>query len=653
MGWRCVVRLGEVVVESVQLAPGADPDTDPPLPVLLEARWTDELDTDQHTWPLVQGPSTARLALLMADAADAADITADTTVSVEFYRQAADVDPVATFHGRASAPNITPHDLGVVVEVTCADYLTDLAAVTIGSVAYPAETTDLRMGRMFAAAGETMPEEWSEDWQEWRDFPTSATSGPGLDGAWPTLAARAASATSLLAEAQAVLADSVWVPWQFITEGLSTWRDPIQYELRPNITDGELDPILPWQIVRLDPEVLANAPLRFVRDGDTWTALPAEEDPEVLEVLVPASVTDWSATWSRRVVADVNTVDVVLADETIRRSTNLQAGQVRVTDRVETTLTGGWHSFIAQNSPGDPGTLLGNFLLPDRLDLPGSSWEADRFTVLLDEAQAPADWWPGELREVRTLSSIQARHNPEGRTWWTGVVAFREVSVAGGECRVEVGLLPRPITAREWFGYPFTSIDIGELPTVEANRAGGAPSFENGLTEGWVGASVVAVQLDAGVPGAGAYVGRFTFATTSAVGPRQEFGAPAAPGEVWTAVVWLRSRVGARFLRSRLRFVTSTGTTAGVVDSAGVQAPSSGPFVARWVTATAPAGAVEVEVNFVATSGAVGDQVEVAAAMLVPGAVVPTEYVDASMATPTFANVDPALTISDAAQIRS
>lgn len=656
--WRCVARVGELVVSSVQLAEDADPDTDPELPQLAEVRWTDELTADQHTWPLTQGPSTAKLVLLLDSAADAAAITASTTVAVELYRQDADTVPVATFHGRASDPVITPHELGVMVELTCGDYLSDLAADTVGASDYPSETTEDRVHRLFDAVGQPRPKEWLEASGVWVSLPDSYTSGKGPEGVWPMLAARSASATSLLAEAQATLAHSVWRTWQVITEGLSRFRDPQMYELRPHLTDGELDPTIPWQVVELDPELEANAPLRLVLSDRVWTAEVADDDPDVMDVLVPAEYTSWDATWARRTVSDVNTVDVVLADQSVVRSTTLEPGERRVTDRRETQLTGAYHpdavTAFGASVVGDPAKHLGDFLLPDRLDTPGSSWEADRFTVELDRAGAPADWWPGELREVRTVSGVQPRHSPEGRSWWTGVVAFREVSIAGGECRVELGLLPRPLVARTGFDEPFRSVAFSSLPTHPlANRMVGPGTFDGGVTTGWLGGPVAAVELDPGLPGVDGWVGRYTINTTGGFNGYQSEGGPAAPGEVWTAVVWVRNRPGSsRSLRARVRFRSSTGSSTGSLDSTGDPAPPSGPFVRLWATLTAPAATAEVEAVAVATSGAVGDEFDVAAAMVVPGDVVPTEYVDATDATVTFANIDPSITLADMAQVR-
>lgn len=434
--WHLDLTVGDLVFPVTQWAPEDGP-TGLALPQVLEVRWTDELEAEEsRTWPVFTGPSTAQVVILMAEAADAAAITATTPVWMRLYTDPADEHPRAWFHGTASDPIIRPHDLGVTVTITCGDWLADLGQDTVGSSDWPAENTEDRFDRMFTAVGRVVP--WL--------VPDAANHR------WPDLAARPAGAVSLLAEAQSTIRQSV------ISGGPSGIYQGVG-EVRPNLyewPDGDKqfpptldvpDPVMPYTVDELSNEAETMAPgiIRLV-EGVYRAVFPADATvwPNHNPV-IPADATNFDATWGRRSSSDVNTLDVVWdGGKKVTRTTNKQAGEARVTERVEAPYL----------TTANDAAALGTALLPARPDTPGAAWEAERFTVQL--RLAPEGWFPVDLRQVAIVDGIQAQHHPEGRSWWAGVVAFREVTISGGEVEVELGLIGRGIVLA-----PLDSIAIG------------------------------------------------------------------------------------------------------------------------------------------------------------------------------------------------
>lgn len=426
--WKVAVALGDLTLEAVQ-NPGG---TATGLPQLLEVRVTDELDPQARTFPRRQEPSTAQVVLLMAEASEAAFISAATPVVIDFHRQAeSTATPTSRFAGRASDPVIVPHDRGVLVTVTCTDYLPDLAQHTVGDANWPQEVTDARLQRMFDAVGITGP------------FLSAHT--PGVQE-WSTHAARTPSPVSLLALAQDTLGESVRTTF-------TTPNQKAMYELRPTLSVvGEF---VGWIVVQLAENPVSSAPLRLVLQDGVWAVDPDQGTSDPIHLTgskrIPADITSFDATWSRG-VGEVNSLDVALADGTLYRRSAVLAGEAVVGSRLETTLVN------AQEAK-----RLADYLIPKGAAVAAARWTADRFTVLLDVADENGPrvedwWWPGELRDVRAVTRLDPRHDPEAQGWWVGVITSREWSCKDGECRVVVGMEPMAMEAGP------SSIRISSLP---------------------------------------------------------------------------------------------------------------------------------------------------------------------------------------------
>lgn len=330
---------------------------------------------------------------------------------------------LAVFYGRADRPRLTPHGLGVLVTVPLTDYLADLAAYTVGGVDWPREDAwslgwvphdptppTTRLVRAFREAGVPDPAP---------RFAPVLTAFETVE--WPQVDARGKSPTNLLAVAQDTLV---------AVATRTTMARVRRYlmELRPNLVDGGvLDAVLPWVGVQLDREIAAPLVWQL---SPTGTELLPNTDPMAHHRMIPAAATSWDATWERHPDGVVNTVDVVLADDTVVSAS--REGDPRVVNRVDTELV-----TVAA------GADLATYLLPDPSQAAVPGWAADRFTVLMD--YTPRGWWPGQLRTAMAVTGIHPAYNPDGTDTWTGVVVSQETDIRDGSCEVTVMLDPAPM----------------------------------------------------------------------------------------------------------------------------------------------------------------------------------------------------------------
>lgn len=436
--WRVTVDLGDLSLEAE--GPTADdPDTDPALPVLLGVRWTETLATDGALWPVGREVSTGTLTILFETAAEAEAITAATTVTVRFYSDTADTDPSTAFYGRASDPSLTVHERGVVASVVITDYLADLAELTAGTYDYPTEDHGTRLIRVFDDVGVTLQTQ-DQTTGAWSDFDNSPNQAW-----WATLAARTASATSVLAYATDVLS---WAVVHSVIVVPITLERLYMDELVP-VVDESTGALLGFGLRNLERDVPARAPGVLVDDAGVWRIeWPDASDP-LGSYVIDANDVLFSATWTRNRALDTDRVEVVRSNQAVVQASLDDA--VPITARVETTIT--------NNADADDTLAM---LLPD--DRPASTWQADKFTALLDDA-APAGWYPADLRTLVTLHGIEPRHNPTDSPWYHGVVWARELVLEGRDARVDVTLLPArnvaPYAAvvSAYYNVTFTELD--------------------------------------------------------------------------------------------------------------------------------------------------------------------------------------------------
>lgn len=385
MTWRLEVTLGDLELEAVPRDPT---DTPPALPALLHASWFDSL-VDDGGWPAIQEVSTGQLRVAFDTAAEAAAVDATTPVSMRLYRGDPADTLVAWFAGRTTDPEIEPWEgdqTGVVATFGLADYLADLAEHTRGDEFYPQHNVMLRIDRMFTDAGLIPP----------------VIPAPYGASAF-TLAARDPSPASLLE-----LAQEAYGSGMFKENALDPDEAAVLFELRPNVDAATFQP---------DPD-------------EPWTQTVLTRTTDSVPESIDATSIEFGGRWQRSKFSDVNTVHVTTPDGGVVRVNNRDDDDRRVLYRRESQLL----------SAGTTARILARYLLPDPTYIPG--WEADTFTIHPD--RIGDDWWPGTLRDVRQLTNLQTRHNPDGTSTWTGVVTALETIVDSGRLTVALNLSSRP-----------------------------------------------------------------------------------------------------------------------------------------------------------------------------------------------------------------
>lgn len=402
-----------------------DPEFEPTLPCLYSVQWSHELDLDSDdAWPVPDALTTATVTVLVAAASDAASWDSSTVVHLEFLADEPAATVVDSFSGRGSFPTIQPHPLGALITITVVSYLLDLDGFTTGGAAMPAEEVDARLNREV---------------------------GWGLGGNWMDLAARPANPVTLLELIRETLsyglAGSSGVP------PLPTDWD--QQQLVANVdAAGALDPVFPWGISELARSTFSSGPLVLRENPDdpgTWELWADPDEPATADVVIDANDVYLDAQWSRGIGRSVNTVHVIMADDSIQSASNVAAGEPVVAYTIETELTN-----------ATEGAGLAAFLLPDGDGEP-SPWEASGFTVDLDAT--PDGWYPRPLRDVMALGRIPRHYHPEALTYFLGVVARTELAVAQGHATVTVTLERRRILSPG----PPTVLTIDEVPqTIES-----------------------------------------------------------------------------------------------------------------------------------------------------------------------------------------
>lgn len=408
--WQVRARIGSDVFTQDR-----DLEEEPVLPSLYSVSWSHELDLDsEEAWPVPDALTTASVQLLMATAADAAAWDPTTVVHLEFLADGLTVSD--SFSGRGSFPVIEPHDLGVLVTISVVSYLMDLDAYLTGGVAMPAEEVDARLNREV---------------------------GFGLGGTWMDLVARDPNPVSILTLARDTLG------YGAVEAGFGPTLHWELYQLTAEVdAAGDLDPLFPWGVAQLETDIYSPAPLQLRPNPDapgTWELWADPDDVATQANVVDALEVEFNARWSRGIGRSVNTVHVVMADDTIQSASNWTEGAV-VAYTVETELA----------TPAE-GLALAQLLLPAGDGEP-SPWEADAFTVLLDHT--PDGWYPPPLREVLALGRLERRHHPEGLTYFVGLVSRVEFSATQGTATVQVQLQSRRVLAP---GAP-TGITIDDVP---------------------------------------------------------------------------------------------------------------------------------------------------------------------------------------------
>lgn len=556
--WRVQLTVGSLVVEG-----SSTDDEDTPLPLVSHATWTDALEDG---WGARQAVSTGTITLAMATAEDAAVIQRGAPVVVDVFTGAPEV-LAARFAGRCSDPEITPHDLGVVVSLGLVDYLPDLGGYTVDG-ALPEGSTFSRIFELASDAG--LPSPYNAPGYpappSWRDpFDYFVHSDYG----WHK--AEAATVRPYLQALQEFLETA-----PFGLDGWDAMDNPYPVEtsfaeVRPNLlANGTLHATHPWRLEYI-PRVV----------------------PAVNGGVLPAEWVRFGATWSRP-EATYNTVVVTAANGSIYTAHHRQAGEAPVTRRIDSSLDGAHPTGVAE---------LAGAALPPRAAV--TDWQADSFTVWLDALDRPG--YMPMLRESLAVYGIPPHHHPNDRDGWTGVVGSRKLTMAEG--RIDVELTLRRLGVDWTLATP-----PGGTPTVVQRIRNG--SFETGTHLWQAGDNLTLDRVIDTVPGVlGSYVGRVTASGGNGGGasglvlssPRGTAGIAATPGQLVHATGRIRRNTSGAPADARL-LLQAFNSSGGFISSfatATVSTLAGSPSTLNTVnvSGTAPAGTAYVCAAWYRASG--------------------------------------------------
>lgn len=296
-----------------------------------------------------------------------------------------------SFYGQITSYDLEPRRDGVAAKIVAGGYYhAELAEQPMGTVDYVEESCEARLVRYVDGL---------------------AYASVGMPNNDPDVAARPAKRSNALTLIDRLLAG--WVQ----TDGMGGRG---RFILRPD-TIPNLYPIE-----------------NEVRDipGSGWTAVDVwriGDGPDgPAEATIDAAAIEFGGAWSMR--QDLNTTRVDATgpagaggDEITKTLTNTDHGAgYKVTRKYETDLV-----------DDAPLERVCQLYLPEDGVPP---WHADTFTWNLDQ-EADGTVIP-ELGTLTTITGLQARHNPTGETFYTGVLATRRFQLRRAVPRVELTLRP-------------------------------------------------------------------------------------------------------------------------------------------------------------------------------------------------------------------
>lgn len=346
--------------------------------------------------------------------------------------------PLGYFYGRVSDLEATPRAAqpGVLVDVTCTDHLVDLAAITVGQGAWPAELLAHRIDRIFGEAELPVP------------------TGHVLYG---SLAAREAGPISALDAVRETLDQET--------------SNQLRYYVAPNIElelseDGTFtypdtpSSTLPYQLgYSYKRPVLGTFDL-----PGRLTTLPTGVgmviDPELFsgygDTVIPASLANLDGvSWRKN---RGTRVDKVHLTSPIGYYVRQQPNAVPVEFNQEVQI----------NTP-EGLRALGAFLLPDAAE---DGWELGSVTLRdLPESMVSAVYcWPPTFayqtplfdpRRVVVLNGIKEGQDPNASGYYAGIPRNASLEFAGGQWRIVLEL--RPDVTRAYVVTP-ELIALGAVP---------------------------------------------------------------------------------------------------------------------------------------------------------------------------------------------
>lgn len=350
-------------------------------------------------WPAPEDVAESRFQVVAA-AADDLDLAVGQPAVVEYDTPGSGtlISPQESFYGRVAELTCTPHDLGVVYQVSCLDYKADLRELEVGTVDYPSERLADRLTRVFAEHGWTLA------------IATFALQPPEDS---PMLAARAASPVKLLEYAQKLLDQ-----WPAVYEApVGVFRGPWRMELSPTLDVN--DELAGWRVAPSQASPVYDGMLELVNVGGLWTA---QADPDASGV-IPAGEVDFGSSYAMTKLDGITRVSV--------SGDKFAGGQTTINvDNGATPTVAATIEDVELVDTGTAAALAAMYLPP--ADLGATKWLADAFLWRLELVPDPAgSAWPElpALRDVIAVGGIDATRNPTGNTWYSGLLSGYDFTI--------------------------------------------------------------------------------------------------------------------------------------------------------------------------------------------------------------------------------
>lgn len=331
------------------------------------------------------------------------------------------VPPLIQYAGTVTELNARRRRDGrVVVDVHTVDRLADLANITVGTTAYPAELCADRLSRLFNEAGIPVPSYFI----------------------YGVLAAREARPVSLLEAAQEILS---WSTGQLEGDGVfylvCNYAFYFGDDFNQLVPYGALDPKRPYAVGQAYKRHVAgnergprNLPLVLAETPAGWAPVM---DPQPEDVVLPASLVELEAAWRKSRSKRVDRAVVSGPGASGNGETWWQEfpGAVPIEWRVDTEL-----------STSENMQALVRVNLPDQTP---EQWALDEIT-LADEMPL-SSYFPlsfiggydtGIQRYPIYLAGLEPAQDPNGRGWFGGMIGNARVELVGGSYVVEQQITP-------------------------------------------------------------------------------------------------------------------------------------------------------------------------------------------------------------------
>lgn len=385
-------------------------------------------------WPPTEAPRECRFQLIAAEFDDVPFVKLGAMVEVVVRTQAAGT-LVASFGGRVAELTANPHDLGVLFTLLCVDFTTDLRGLPVTiSEAWPAESVYSRFVRLVnAIGGYVAPPALGAVLA-----PNGASVAPANNG--PLQSTYYFGPASSPSE---VLDEPVQDAYEILQALLIQW--PMDYpgypdgglarpQLVPVMGNGAMNPPTSWSVSPLweNPAYVGAHRLRWVNGlGYALQAAHTNDDS-----MLPASSVDFTSNYAETKDSSYNVVRVY----------NLAAGyeggtpgdgyaSLNIDPRIEVVLN-------CKSPNADARQAMADLYIP--AEAPSVRWLADEF-IYHGELDPPVPVVgpyrvQPELGAVVTITDIPRRHSPANRSYYSGMIANRVMTIANKSISIAVQL---------------------------------------------------------------------------------------------------------------------------------------------------------------------------------------------------------------------